>query len=197
MSHSGLHVLRPNDAAPEAVAKVRLSPVRVLFVEDEAGIRDPLGEALQEDGFEVVAAANGREALELLRNGPRPFAILLDLMMPVMDGWDFRREQLDDPSLRDIPVLIFSASGFSPETIRLQFGDVELIPKPVPYGQLVEALGRACGPTAPAAGGSAQASRGRSSTDTTSPSAFVPSSRFGMGRRVPCSLSRQTLVSHD
>ena len=65
-------------------------------------------------------------------------------MMPVMDGWDFRREQLNDPSLRDIPVLVVSASGSSPERLRLQLGDVELIPKPVPYAQLLAALGRVC-----------------------------------------------------
>jgi len=142
MSHSGLHVLRPPGAAPDAAARDHLSPPRLLFVEDDSAIRESLGEALQEDGFEVVAAANGREALEHLRNGARPSAILLDLMMPVMDGWDFRRAQLDDPSLRDIPVVVVSASGFSPETIRTQFGDVELIPKPVPYLELLEALGR-------------------------------------------------------
>jgi CheY-like chemotaxis protein len=150
MSHSGLHLLRPNDAADEAFGEVRPSRPRLLLAEDDAAIRDSLGDALREDGFEVVAAANGREALELLRNGPRPSAILLDLMMPVMDGWDFRREQMDDPSLRDIPVLIVSASGFSPETIRLQFGNVELIPKPVPYHELLVVLGRACGSTASA-----------------------------------------------
>jgi CheY-like chemotaxis protein len=65
-------------------------------------------------------------------------------MMPVMDGWDFRHEQLNDPSLRDIPVLVVSASGFSTETIRMQFGDVELIRKPVHLFELLEALGRIC-----------------------------------------------------
>ncbi len=151
MSHSGLHFLRPDDAAQEGFGEVRPSRPRLLLVEDEEGIREPIGESLREDGFEVVTAANGLEALELLRNGQRPSAILLDLMMPVMDGWDFRHEQLADLSLRYIPVLIFSASGFSPETIRLQFGNVELIPKPVPYHELREALGRVCGRTASAA----------------------------------------------
>jgi CheY-like chemotaxis protein len=93
-----------------------------------------------------VTAANGREALQFLRAGPRPSAILLDVMMPVMDGWDFRHAQLNDPSWRDIPVLLISASGFSVETIRLQFGDVELFRKPINYVALLQALGRACGP---------------------------------------------------
>jgi CheY-like chemotaxis protein len=145
MSESGLHLLRPDEAAEEAAGDVRL-----LLVEDEAAIRESLGEALQEEGFEVVAAANGGEALDILRNSPRPSAILLDLSMPVMDGWDFRHEQLNDPSMRDIPVLVVSASGFSPETIRVQFGDVALIRKPVRQSELLEALGRVCGRAASA-----------------------------------------------
>src|SRR5579871_948059 len=146
MSHSGLHVLRPADATREAPAEARPTPPRLLLVEDDAAIRESLGEGLQEEGFEVVPAANGQEALDILRDGPRPAAILLDLMMPVMDGWDFRHEQLNDPALRDIPVLVVSASGFSRETICTQIGDVELIQKPVRYLELLEALDRACGP---------------------------------------------------
>jgi CheY-like chemotaxis protein len=150
MSQSGLHLLKPDEATGEAAANIPPSPRRVLLIEDDAAIRETLGEALQEEGFEVVVAPNGRKALEILRNGPPPSAILLDLMMPVMDGWDFRREQLNDPSLRDVPVLIVSASRFSPETIRLQFGTVELIRKPVHYFELLEAIGRACGPASAA-----------------------------------------------
>ena len=116
----------------------------MLLVEDDEATRKALAEALHGDGFEVVTAANGREALESLRQGLRPSAILLDVMMPVMDGWDFRRLQLNDPSLREIPVLVITASGFSLETIRLQFGDVELFPKPIHYGELVRAVRRAC-----------------------------------------------------
>lgn len=125
--------------------------LRLLLVDDEDAICEALAEALREDGFEVVTAANGREALDLLRNDPWPAAILLDLMMPVMDGWEFRRAQLDDPLLREIPVLVITASGSSPEILRAQLGDVALIPKPVPYGELLIAVGRACGLAASAA----------------------------------------------
>jgi CheY-like chemotaxis protein len=76
---------------------------------------------------------------------------LLDVMMPVMDGWDFRYIQLNDPALRNIPVLLVTASGFSPETIRKQFGDVELIRKPIRYAALRETLRRVCGPDSSAA----------------------------------------------
>jgi CheY-like chemotaxis protein len=87
-----------------------------------------------------------------MRDRPRPGAILLDGMMPVvMDGWDFRHVQLNDPSLRDIPVLLITASGFSLDTIRLQFGNVELIRKPINYAALLESIDRACRPASCAA----------------------------------------------
>ena len=110
-----------------------------------------LTETLVEEGFEVEAAANGREGLERLRSGPRPAAIILDLMMPVMDGWDFRNEQLKDPVLREIPVVVVTAAGFSLATIRMQFGDVALVPKPVPLPDLLDAIGRVCDATSSAA----------------------------------------------
>ena len=151
MSQSGLHLLRPDEAPLDGGPDVRGSSRRLLFVEDDDATRKSLAEALQGDGFEVVTAGDGREALQLLRDGLRPSAILLDVMMPVMDGWDFRYVQLNDPSLRDIPVLLVTASGFSPETIRLQFGDVELIRKPIRYAALRETLRRVCGPDSSAA----------------------------------------------
>ncbi|HEY2594232.1 MAG TPA: response regulator [Chloroflexota bacterium] len=137
--------MKPGEAASEAVVPTRPSPASLLLVEDDAAVCDSLREALEYEGFKVATAANGREALVGLRDGLRPSAILLDLMMPVMDGWDFRYEQLRDPALKDIPVLVISASGFSADTIRAHLGNVELIPKPVPYVELLVALGRVCG----------------------------------------------------
>jgi len=66
---------------------------------------------LTAEGFVVVVAANGQEALGQLRAAPHPDLILLDLMMPIMDGWQFRREQAQDPSLSAIPVVVLSADG--------------------------------------------------------------------------------------
>jgi len=120
-----------------------MSPAGVLLVEDDVAIVNSLGEALRDEGLEVAVAENGREALEILRSGFRPFAIVLDLMMPVMDGWDFRYEQLRDPALRAIPVVIITATGFSADTIRAQFGNVDLLSKPVPYPELLDLLDRA------------------------------------------------------
>jgi CheY-like chemotaxis protein len=79
----------------------------VLIVDDDASIQETLGEFLAECGFEVVTARDGADALALLeRTTPRPDVILLDLAMPVMDGYQFRQRQLADPSLMSIPVLI-------------------------------------------------------------------------------------------
>jgi CheY-like chemotaxis protein len=62
-------------------------------------------------GYAVAAAADGAEALEALRRAAPPDLILLDLMMPVLDGWHFRREQLRDPALPAVPVAVVSGAG--------------------------------------------------------------------------------------
>lgn len=83
----------------------------ILIVEDDADIRESLGEALELDGYLVTRAENGREALRMLRAGLTPAVILLDLVMPVMSGWQFRQVQLADPALAGIPVVVVSASA--------------------------------------------------------------------------------------
>jgi CheY-like chemotaxis protein len=86
----------------------------VLVVDDDEDIRESIADALRECGYEVAVAINGRDALMKLRDGVRPSIILLDLMMPVMDGWQFRAQQTEDPGLADIPVIIISAAGANP-----------------------------------------------------------------------------------
>jgi CheY-like chemotaxis protein len=82
----------------------------VLVVDDNADIRELLVEILEGRGYSAVGAANGRIALEKLRDGGvKPCVILLDLMMPVMDGRSFRAAQRSDPALADIPVVVMSA----------------------------------------------------------------------------------------
>ena len=83
----------------------------MLIVEDDADIRESLGDALEFYGYEVATAENGWDALRLLRSGLDPEVILLDLVMPVMNGWQFRKLQLADPSLAAIPVVVVSASA--------------------------------------------------------------------------------------
>lgn len=83
----------------------------ILIVEDDLDIREALAEALGFEGYEVFLAENGQEALDVLRGGPLPDVILLDLLMPVMSGWQFRQVQLADPALAGIPVIVVSASA--------------------------------------------------------------------------------------
>lgn len=97
-------------SSPMLPAPMSASAKRVMVVEDDEGIRDALCDLLAAEGFEVVPAVNGADALQRLRNGPRPDVILLDLMMPVMDGWAFRAEQRRDPAIADVPVVVITAS---------------------------------------------------------------------------------------
>lgn len=82
---------------------------RVLVVEDDEAIRDVLVDALEMEGAEVRDAADGREALSIL-DAWTPDAILLDLMMPIMDGWTFRAHQRAHPTAATVPVIVLSAS---------------------------------------------------------------------------------------
>src|SRR4051812_37667489 len=83
----------------------------VLIVEDERDIRDTLEEVLKYEGFSVHSSSNGQEALTLLKTIERPCLILLDMMMPVMNGWEFLQMQRQDEILATIPVVVVSAGG--------------------------------------------------------------------------------------
>jgi CheY-like chemotaxis protein len=90
----------------------------VLLVDDEEEIRENLAELLVRRGFDVIAAANGREALDKVHEHARaPEIIVLDMMMPVMDGQTFLQAQSADPLLADVPVLIISARLRRPEPL--------------------------------------------------------------------------------
>ena len=82
----------------------------ILVVDDDAAVVRPLAKFLELEGFTTVTAANGLEALKYLRGGGGAAVIVLDLRMPVMDGWTFRREQLRDPRLAQIPVVVLSGA---------------------------------------------------------------------------------------
>ncbi|HKF68966.1 MAG TPA: response regulator [Vicinamibacterales bacterium] len=85
-------------------------PATILVVDDDAAVVRPLAKFLELEGFTTVTAANGLEALKYLRGGGGAAVIVLDLRMPVMDGWAFRREQLRDPMLAQIPVVVLSGA---------------------------------------------------------------------------------------
>jgi CheY-like chemotaxis protein len=83
----------------------------LLIVEDEVAIRETLTELVGKDGREIVTAGDGQEALERLTKVPRPCVILLDLMMPRMNGWEFLQHKSADPLIADIPTIVLSGSG--------------------------------------------------------------------------------------
>jgi len=83
----------------------------ILVIDDDSASTDSLTDILTGEGYSVATARNGKEALELLRGAPNPRVIILDLFMPEMDGWEFRREQLKDAKLRDIPVVVMTGAS--------------------------------------------------------------------------------------
>jgi two-component system, chemotaxis family, chemotaxis protein CheY len=82
----------------------------ILVVEDDEGIRDSVAECLECEGYAVVPAANGAEALAGLRAGARPDVVLVDLVMPVMDGAELIEEIRAEPSLRDLRIVLMTAA---------------------------------------------------------------------------------------
>lgn len=115
-----------------------------MLVDDDVDVRTAAGDLLESEGLTVVAAGDGREALDLLQAGLRPSVIVLDLTMPRMDGWDFRHAQRGDRDLKDIPVIVATAAGFSSETIRRQFGDVHFLRKPLDAATFLKVIADCC-----------------------------------------------------
>jgi len=95
----------------EVVEVVASASRPILVVDDNSEVLEVLRLLLEGEGYAVETAANGAEALEQLRAGLKPSLIILDLTMPVMDGWQFRAEQLADEELSKIPTIIYSAVG--------------------------------------------------------------------------------------
>ena len=120
---------------------------RVLIVEDDEALREALSDALRDEGFSVAAAADGLEALDLLHlpAAPNPSVILLDLMMPRMNGWQFRAAQQTDDRISGIPVVVLSAvPRLAEEAKSLGLPHGSWIRKPVPLGSLLAILARHC-----------------------------------------------------
>ena len=118
---------------------------RILVVDDDRLLREALTEAFEADGHAVEEAEHGGQALQLLANGSRPGIILLDIMMPVMDGFAFLERKNADPELAAIPVVVISATER-----RLPHGAVALVAKPFRPNELEEAIARHHAPFAPA-----------------------------------------------
>jgi CheY-like chemotaxis protein len=113
----------------------------VLIVEDDADLRDMMAQLLALEGFDASTVSNGREALEYLRSHDNPDLILLDLMMPVMDGWEFRREQQRDVELADVPVIVLSALD---QARAVNVSATAFLKKPLDFDRLLEMVRRYC-----------------------------------------------------
>jgi len=118
------------------------APGKVLVVEDDPVAQEVTRYLLESEGYDVAVARNGQEALNRLRNGCRPNLILLDLMMPDMDGWQFRTAQKTDPELAEIPVVVSALAGDKIVGSTLQA--VEVMAKPVEATKLLGTVRGIC-----------------------------------------------------
>ena len=116
-------------------------PATVLVVDDDRDLTRLMAKFLRLEGFKAAEASNGLEALTYLRGGGDANAILLDLRMPVMDGWAFRREQQEDPAIAAIPVVVLS--GVEADHVQ-DLGAAAAFHKPVSFPDVVGALRRLC-----------------------------------------------------
>jgi CheY-like chemotaxis protein len=126
------------------MTEVEARPCLVLLVEDDVAISEAFAQILEDEGYNVARALNGQIALDYLRaGGLRPQVILLDLMMPVLNGYEFRAEQLRDPGIADIPVIVVSAdrgAKLAAGTLRVQ----HVLVKPVDIGRLLDTVADLC-----------------------------------------------------
>ncbi|MDI1479138.1 response regulator [Polyangium sp. y55x31] len=112
----------------------------MLVVDDDEDLRRTVTMVLAEEGYRVLEAANGAEALSRLHDGPLPDVILLDLMMPVMNGEQFRRAQQADPLLARVPVVVMTAAGSRAVEQMGALGPMRVLHKPVGLEPLLETV---------------------------------------------------------
>jgi CheY-like chemotaxis protein len=118
-----------------------VTPCPVLIVEDDDDLREMMAQLLSLEGFQTAAVANGQEALDYLRHEVAPHLILLDLMMPVMDGWEFRRQQQANPTMAQVPVIVLSAL----DHVRTAEVSAEaILKKPLDFDRLLELVRSYC-----------------------------------------------------
>jgi CheY-like chemotaxis protein len=130
-------------AEPRAAETTSCRCRSILLVEDDAEIRESLKDALELEGYEIVTASNGRDALDRLPTMRKPCLILLDLMMPVMNGWEFAEALQGDADLASIPIVVVTA--FGQELQRSRIASQDVIPKPVDLDRLFRSVKCFCG----------------------------------------------------
>lgn len=109
---------------------------RILIIEDDANIRDVMKMALEFDGYSVATAKDGKEGLRELAENPHPDLILLDLMMPIMNGWEFVEAKKSDPTIKAIPVVVVSAYSEKAKIIECK----AFVEKPLELETLLKAV---------------------------------------------------------
>jgi CheY-like chemotaxis protein len=116
----------------------------VLIVEDDEDLREMMAQLLTLEGFQAATVANGREALDYLHQAGKPDVILLDLMMPVMDGWEFRRQQRADPAIAPVPVIVLSALD---QNRAASLDATAFLKKPLDFDRLLTLVRSHCRPS--------------------------------------------------
>lgn len=118
-------------------------PKKILIIEDDIAIRDTLAEILQSQGYATSLANNGKEGLEKLRTTSAPDLIVLDLMMPIMDGVTFRKKQILNESWAHIPVVVLSADGQMKNKLK-EINCAAYLKKPINLDELIDIVNKNC-----------------------------------------------------
>lgn len=118
---------------------------RILVIEDDLDVRGAVAAILESEGYGVIEAEDGREGLDRLRAGADTIRlVLLDLFMPIMNGWAFRTEQLRDPTIAAVPVVIITADASAARRAE-ELGVSGYLTKPVDFDRLLALAARHCG----------------------------------------------------
>lgn len=128
----------------------RRGPGRILVIDDDDGVRTVMRKQLQHAGFDVVAAASGSEGLEMMRQDPGIRLVLLDMIMPALDGWGVRQKQMEDPQLSQVPVIILTGAPL-PSLVHAQLHAADYLLKPVGRDHLISVVSNYCQPAVHAA----------------------------------------------
>lgn len=143
-----------SEEAPKNLRRItpqakRSGPIRILYVEDAAVIRDTIARLLELKGYEVAYAKNGKEGVELARSW-KPDVVLMDLRMPVMDGYSAINQIKLDPETHHLPIFVVSAWSSKSERTKAKLaGADDFFVKPPDLNRLVEAINKIAGKPAP------------------------------------------------
>jgi CheY-like chemotaxis protein len=136
---------------PQAISESRRGEVKpgepdlILLIEDDFVLRAALAEALGAEGYKIECAANALDALRRLNRPPKPSLVLLDIMLPYMDGLEFRSVQLTMHEIADIPIVVVTAIRIKPEVAE-ELGLNQTFSKPIDMPKLLSAIRRYCTP---------------------------------------------------